>query len=137
MKYDGLLSNLGIKFNLRRYIKVDTRGQFYHVAQGVSIEAFYDEGATPRSMELTRNIPHDDVIRAATFDLLFSEQDRHGQNVFVSEAGRLTILDNEGAFGPINSMLLPGRGLNSSIFWLNLSAFCGIGGACGGCLGGV
>jgi len=28
----------------------------------------------------------------------------------------------------------PGRGLHSSTFWLNLSAFCGIGGACRGCL---
>jgi hypothetical protein len=87
--------------------KVDTRGQFYDVAEGVSIEAFYD-GITTRSMALTRAIPHEDVLRAAMFDLLFSEQDRHGQNVFVSERGRLTILDNEGAFGPVNSMLLPG-----------------------------
>jgi hypothetical protein len=30
-----------------------------------------------------------------------------------------------------------GRGLHSSTFWLNLSAFCGIGGAFRGCLGGV
>jgi len=29
------------------------------------------------------------------------------------------------------------RGLHSSTFWLNLSAFCGIGGACRGGLGGV
>ena len=28
-----------------------------------------------------------------------------------------------------------GRGLHSSTFWLNLSAFCGIGVACGGCVG--
>jgi len=29
------------------------------------------------------------------------------------------------------------RGLHSSTFQLNLSAYCGIGGACKGCLGGV
>ena len=31
----------------------------------------------------------------------------------------------------------PGRGLPSSTFRLNVGAFCGIGGACRGCLGGV
>jgi hypothetical protein len=30
-----------------------------------------------------------------------------------------------------------GRVLHSSTFWLNLSAFCGIGGVCRGCLGDV
>jgi hypothetical protein len=30
-----------------------------------------------------------------------------------------------------------GRGLHSSTFWLNVSAFCGIGGAIRGCLGDV
>jgi len=30
-----------------------------------------------------------------------------------------------------------GRGLHSSTVWLNLSAFCGIGGECGSSLGGV
>jgi uroporphyrin-III C-methyltransferase len=34
----------------------------------------------------------------------------------------------------IEAMLL-GRGSHSSTFWLNVSAFCGIGGACRGCLG--
>jgi len=31
---------------------------------------------------------------------------------------------------------LGGRGLHSSTFWLNFSAFCGTGGACQGRLGG-
>jgi hypothetical protein len=31
----------------------------------------------------------------------------------------------------------PGRGLPTSTFRLNVSAFCGIGGACGSCLGSV
>jgi hypothetical protein len=34
-------------------------------------------------------------------------------------------------------LLLTGRGLHSSTFWLNVSAFCGVGGAFRGCLGGV
>ena len=38
---------------------------------------------------------------------------------------------------PIRSTLTSGRGLHSSTLSLNLSAFCGIGGACRGCLAGV
>ena len=34
-------------------------------------------------------------------------------------------------------VLIVGRGLHSSTFQLNLSAFCGIGGTFRGCLGGV
>lgn len=104
-------------------VKVETRGQFYEVAEGVSIEAFYEGGISKRTMELTRAIHHDDVIRAATFDLLFSESDRHGQNVFVSETGRLTILDNEGAFGPVNSMLIPG-GQKFEVYRIGYNAVC-------------
>ena len=66
---------------------------------GVSVEAFYAPGMTRKALEVTRSVPREDVLRCATFDLLFSEQDRHGQNVFVSETGRLRVLDNEGAFG--------------------------------------
>ena len=104
-------------------VKVDTKGQFCDVADGVSIEAFYDAGISKRSMGLTRSIPHDDVVRAAAFDLLFSESDRHGQNVFVSESARLTILDNEGSFGPVNSMLLPG-GQKFEVYRIGYNAVC-------------
>jgi hypothetical protein len=48
------------------------------------------------------------VRLAATFDLLFSEQDRHGQNVFIDDNYNIVMIDNEGAFGPANSMFLPG-----------------------------
>ena len=51
------------------------------------------------------------------------ERDRHGQNVFVSESGRLTILDNEGSFGPINSMLLPG-GQKFEVYRIGYNAVC-------------
>ena len=39
--------------------------------------------------------------------------------------------------GAADSTAAAGRGLHSSIFWLNVSAFCGIGGAFRGCLVGV
>jgi hypothetical protein len=48
------------------------------------------------------------VRLAATFDLMFSEQDRHGQNVFIDAEYNIVMIDNEGAFGPINSMFIPG-----------------------------
>jgi hypothetical protein len=38
---------------------------------------------------------------------------------------------------PAVSPWAPGRGLHSSTLWLNVSALCGIGGACWGCRGGV
>jgi len=104
-------------------VKVDTRMQFYEVAEGASIEALYGGIIDPRTMALTKKIPHEDVVRAAVFDLLFSEQDRHGQNVFVSETGSLHIIDNEGAFGPINSMLIPG-GQKYEVYRIGYNAVC-------------
>ncbi len=104
-------------------VKVDTRMQFYEVAEGASIEALYGGIIDSRTMALTKKIPHEDVVRAAVFDLLFSEQDRHGQNVFVSETGSLHIIDNEGAFGPINSMLIPG-GQKYEVYRIGYNAVC-------------
>ena len=114
-----------------RGVKVDAKFQFYDVAEGVSVEAFYGDGVTERVLNLTRSIPHEDVVRAAVFDLLFSEQDRHGQNVFVSESGRLHVLDNEGSFGPINSMLIPG-GQKFEVYRIGYGAVC-----CGNLPGGA
>ena len=114
-----------------RGFKVDAKFQFYDVAEGVSVEAFYGDGVTERVLNLTRSIPHEDVVRAAVFDLLFSEQDRHGQNVFVSESGRLHVLDNEGSFGPINSMLIPG-GQKFEVYRIGYGAVC-----CGNLPGGA
>ena len=104
-------------------VKVDARMQFYEEAEGVSVEAFYGNGDMERYLNVTRSIPHEDVVRAAVFDLLFSEQDRHGQNVFVGESGRLHVLDNEGSFGPINSMLIPG-GQKFEVYRIGYEAVC-------------
>jgi hypothetical protein len=106
------------------YRKVDSvRAQFYEPAPGVSVEAFFGEGATDRVLGVARRIKHDQVVKAAVFDLLFSEQDRHGQNVFVSEDGDVVVLDNEGSFGPVNSMLLPG-GQKFEIYRIGYGAVC-------------
>ena len=80
------------------------------------------------SWELMRRVSHESVVRAATWDLLFSESDRHAENVFIREGSagaasggggkgkgngngsaagnvgdgegeaRLTLIDNEGSF---------------------------------------
>ena len=81
------------------------------------------EGASARVLDLAKRIQHEDIVRCAVFDLLFSEQDRHGQNVFVSEEGRVVVLDNEGSFGPINSMLLPG-GQKFEVYRIGYNAVC-------------
>lgn len=78
-------------------VKIDkVKAQFYEPAPGVSVEAFFGEGATERVLGVAKKIKHGDVLICAVFDLLFSEQDRHGQNVFVDENGRVVVLDNEG-----------------------------------------
>ena len=95
----------------------------FEPAPGVAVEAFFSEGASQRVLDLARRINHEDIVRCAVFDLLFSEQDRHGQNVFVSEEGRVVVLDNEGSFGPINSMLLPG-GQKFEVYRIGYNAVC-------------
>ena len=36
-----------------------------------------------------------EVRKAAVFDVLFSQCDRHQQNVFLQESGQLQIIDND------------------------------------------
>ena len=103
--------------------KIDVRSQFYEVAKGYSIEAVYGSSVAQDTVEMFKNIKHEEVIKAATFDLLFSEQDRHGQNVFVTEEGDVTLIDSEGCFGPTNSLLLPG-GQKFEVYRIGYNAVC-------------
>ena len=43
----------------------------------------------------TKKINHDEIKLGAIFDLLFSQCDRHQQNVFVTEAGKVWLIDND------------------------------------------
>lgn len=57
-------------------------------------------------------IPHNlgvmKVVLAALFDLLTFQVDRHAQNVFIDENGKLTLIDNEQWLGSgVNSLFLP------------------------------
>ena len=54
------------------------------------------------------------VIRAVLFDVLFGQCDRHGQNIFVTDEGDMTFIDNDQAFGrgwrrcAVDSIMIPG-----------------------------
>ncbi|KAJ9522716.1 hypothetical protein QJQ45_019883, partial [Haematococcus lacustris] len=61
----------------------------------------------------TNRLNHTEVKMAALFDLLFSQCDRHQQNIFLTEKGKLWVIDNDQVHTTawrrcgIDSMLLP------------------------------
>jgi hypothetical protein len=90
-------------------LRVDLDGQFYERADGVSIEAFLGGFLTDEALALLLSINSESVRLAAAFDFVFSESDRHGQNVILHPSGRMLLIDNEGAGqAGVNSMFLPG-----------------------------
>jgi len=112
-----------------------TKAQFYEKAPGVSIEAVLGVLDPTVNFASFKKISHDNVMRAAMFDLLFTESDRHGQNIFFSDEGEITLIDSEGAFGggfqSANSMLLPGH----QKFEINRVGFGAIAGCGNNCPG--
>jgi len=86
----------------------ESRVQQYVRAPGVSIETVTAGTLTPDNYPLLLKIKSEQVVLCAMFDLMFSQSDRHGQNVFLDETGGLQLIDNEDAHGAINSMFLPG-----------------------------
>jgi len=104
-------------------VRMDARAMFYKVAAGVSIEAVTGGSVTNQNLLMLRSIKSEQVRLAATFDLLFSEQDRHGQNVFIDDNYNIVMIDNEGAFGPANSMFLPGT-QKYEIYRVGYAAVC-------------
>ncbi len=64
------------------------------------------------------------VVRAALYDLLTSQCDRHSQNVFITESGQIKLIDNLQAlqFSWVNcamdSIFLPGTQKNMVIKWV-------------------
>uniref|UniRef100_A0A7S0QZM7 PI3K/PI4K catalytic domain-containing protein n=1 Tax=Pyramimonas obovata TaxID=1411642 RepID=A0A7S0QZM7_9CHLO len=111
----GLHNNMGVQ--------VHTKAQFYTVAEGVSIEAVTGGRITNTNLPLLRGLKSEQIKMAAMFDLLFSEADRHGQNVFLASNSDIQLIDNEGAFGPTNSMFLPGT-QKFEIYRIGYEAVC-------------
>ena len=90
-------------------LRIDLDGQFYERAEGVSIEAFLGGFLTDEALALLLSIQSESVRLAAAFDFIFSESDRHGQNVILHPSGRMVLIDNEGTGQVgVNSMFLPG-----------------------------
>ena len=118
-------------FSTRHKLQKGVKAQFYEKALGVSIESVLGSLDPFVNFAAFKNISHDNVIRAAMFDLLFTESDRHGQNVFFSDRRRITLIDNENTFGTSNSMLLPGH-QKYEINRIGFSAIAGCGEKCPG-----
>ncbi|KAL6755005.1 hypothetical protein V8C86DRAFT_2686314 [Haematococcus lacustris] len=85
----------GIGFHIRWY------GLWMELIPGISLENFLHKGDPKRlPPEQVLDIMHhklnkSQVVRAAIFDLLTSQCDRHAQNIFIDEEGRLRLIDNE------------------------------------------
>ncbi|KAG1662707.1 hypothetical protein FOA52_014572 [Chlamydomonas sp. UWO 241] len=94
-------------------------GLWMEVADGVSLENLLNKGVptrVPASAMLdlfNRRLNGTRIVRAAIWDLLTSQCDRHAQNVFMDEGGQLTLIDNEVALQSqwktcgFNSILVP------------------------------
>lgn len=90
-------------------LRIDLEGQAYEQASGVALEAFLGGFLTDESLELLLSIDSEAVRLAAAFDFIFSESDRHGQNVILHPSGSMQLIDNEGTGQlAVNSMFLPG-----------------------------
>ncbi|GIL79180.1 hypothetical protein Vretimale_16715 [Volvox reticuliferus] len=80
---------------------IDWWGLWMEYVEGVSLENFLYRGI-PRPLPLdtiadmfNNRLNKTRVVRAAIFDLLTSQCDRHAQNLFLQEDGNLKLIDNE------------------------------------------
>eukprot|EP00898_Chlorokybus_atmophyticus_P009266 jgi/Chlat1/96/Chrsp1S03208 len=77
-------------------------------APGAPLHALANEHYPVASLQrLLARVPSKQVLKAATFDLLFSMANRHAGDVYFTESGVMTLIDNDDAFRPINSVFLP------------------------------
>jgi len=105
-------------------LKLDLDGQLYQRVDGVSIEAFLGGFVHDEALSLLQRIDSESVRLAAAFDFIFSESDRHGQNVFLHPHGALTLIDNEGTGQRgVNSMFLPGT-QKYEVYRIGYAAVC-------------
>ncbi|KAL6763593.1 hypothetical protein V8C86DRAFT_2491886 [Haematococcus lacustris] len=98
--------------------RIDWLGLWADIADGVSVQNIQEAGKPPTPPHLildlfTNRLNHTEVKMAALFDLLFSQCDRHQQNIFLTEKGKLWVIDNDQVHTTawrrcgIDSMLLP------------------------------
>jgi hypothetical protein len=109
-----LLSSFGFKFNLRRYTKSDTLQLFLpkkSLPPGTSYTLRFD-GRQAANPSVSSSVEFDFYVQSAALEAVIT-----GGAVLLSEG--------------------VGTGLHSSTYRLNVSPFCGIGGASRGCSRGV
>lgn len=93
---DGVLPGSGYR--------ITWDGLWAELSPGASLENLAAHGAPPAAPAalldlLQRRLSQRDVINASVFDLLTSQCDRHAENVYVSAAGQLSLIDNDQAYG--------------------------------------
>jgi predicted unusual protein kinase regulating ubiquinone biosynthesis (AarF/ABC1/UbiB family) len=74
---------------------IDMPALMSDIAGGVSAK-FLSKGKNKKEvLKIFEKIPSDAILKAAIFDLLVGNCDRHTDNVFIDENGRLTLIDND------------------------------------------
>jgi len=104
-------------------VKQDVDVMVFDKAPGASYESL-SHMLTPENLELLRKISPEKILKLALFDVLTTQADRHGQNVFVTEDGDIHGIDNEAAMNnELNSMFIPG-GQKFEVYRLGYHVVC-------------
>ncbi|KAG2495164.1 hypothetical protein HYH03_006771 [Edaphochlamys debaryana] len=93
-------------------------GLWADIADGVSVQNLQEAGKPQLKPEtlievFSKTINHHELIQGAIFDLLFSQCDRHQQNIFLTETGKFWLIDNDQVYATawrrcgIDSLLAP------------------------------
>ncbi|GLI62170.1 hypothetical protein VaNZ11_004750 [Volvox africanus] len=93
-------------------------GLWADIADGVSVQNIQEAGKPPLRPDLmlslfSTRINHHELVQGAIFDLLFSQCDRHQQNIFLTETGKFWLIDNDQVYATawrkcgIDSLLVP------------------------------
>ncbi|KAG2429084.1 hypothetical protein HXX76_011324 [Chlamydomonas incerta] len=93
-------------------------GLWADIADGVSVQNLQEAGKPPLQPEvlihlLAKKVNHAELVQGAIFDLLFSQCDRHQQNIFLTESGKFWLIDNDQVYATawrrcgIDSLLVP------------------------------
>ncbi|KAG2495396.1 hypothetical protein HYH03_006663 [Edaphochlamys debaryana] len=100
---------------LRGY-HVRWHGLWMEEAPGITLHGLFTAvGAEAAYLDLvTKRINKTQVVQQTVLDFLTAQCDRHSENVFITQSGQLTFIDNDRALGVVtrcggDSMLLPGN----------------------------
>ncbi|KXZ44687.1 hypothetical protein GPECTOR_63g16 [Gonium pectorale] len=91
-------------------------GLWMEEAPGITLHGLYTTRGAEHAMYelLTKKMNRTQVVQQTVLDLLTAQCDRHSENVFITNAGQLSFIDNDRALGVVtrcgsDSMLLPGN----------------------------